>query len=45
MTDDQERSKNNDRTKITIKLLLEQYSGDYKPKEVDCGKPRGKEVW
>jgi len=31
--------------KVTIKSLFENYSDDYKPTEVDFGKPVGKEFW
>lgn len=31
--------------KITIEKLFEDYSGGYKPSEVDWGTPVGREIW
>ena len=33
------------RNKVTIKSLFQDYSGDYKPSEIDWGEDRGKELW
>jgi len=33
------------RENITLKSLFKDYSGSYKPEEVDWGKAQGNEVW
>lgn len=30
---------------ITIDTLFEDYKGEYKPSEYDCGETKGREIW
>lgn len=35
----------NEKSKITLSLFFENYEEDYRPKEIDWGKPVGREIW
>ena len=38
-------SKLEEKPKVTMKSLFENYKGDYKPELVDFGEPVGREIW
>ena len=35
----------NEKSKITLSLLFENYNEDYKPEKIGWGKPCGREIW